>query len=487
MTHTKIVCTIGPSTCDTTSIHKLMKCGMNLARLNGSHNTLEWHRETIERIRTLNEATPILLDIPGRKLRVDARQIPVDCSVGTEVVFSHDAEGDGSTRIIVDSSHISDLLNKGDPILVADGKLEFAVKYIQGKDVVTEVVSAGRVGSRMGINLPNSSANLPVFSQGDRELIQFGIENGIDFLGFSFVGSAAEVKQLRQLIGAVQTIGVISKIETQSGIENLDEILEVSDGILLDRGDLGSETTIENVGVLQKRVIAEANAAAKPVIVATQMLHSMVNSQVPTKAEITDITNAVIDGASALMLSEETAIGAFPNECVSLMKRVITQVEETGLVQSQAGSEVLDPSVEDAQPRAIAKAIDTICKSMHVTKIVCVTMSGFAARVVSSHKPDQKILAATNSVERTRQFNLLWGVEGSYVPFEFDPYSSSHIVQCLKALWQQDKIVESDTIVVTAVMHPRRGNRMNMIEIHNVSDLATSFGWKTAELDSETE
>jgi pyruvate kinase len=265
----------------------------------------------------------------------------------------------------------------------------------------------------------------------------------------------------------------VAKVETAAALEHLPSILRAAGGIMIDRGDLSAETSFEQVGILQKQILAEARRAACPVIVATEMLQTMIDFPVPTKAELCDITNAVLDGAAALMLSGETAVGKYPVEAVTTMRRVADAAHAH--LQSTLDRPAAEPG--SSVPEAVGEAIAGICRRLGVTKIVAITKSGYAARMIAAHAPRQPIIAVSNDAEAARSFNLLRGTRGIHLDVEFPRTAMDHIPRCLELLWRRKEIQDDDLILVTAVGYPKSGNRMNVIQTHQVGDLRESLQW----------
>jgi pyruvate kinase len=263
---------------------------------------------------------------------------------------------------------------------------------------------------------------------------------------------------------------VLSKVENLGAMTNLAEVIGASDAVMIDRGDLSVETDLEGVALRQKEILRAARSAGTPVIVATEMLHSMIDHAVPTKAEVSDITNAVLDGASALMLSGETAIGAYAVEAVSLMRRVADRA--AGSMQDS-----LDAEPGASVPMAVGEAIAMMCRRLPITKIVAITISGYAARMVAAGRPRQPILAVSNDPERIRSLNLLYGTDAVFLPIVFSRTSTDHVAECLKALWLEERLADDDLVLVTSVGYPKSGTRMNLIQTHAIADLRDSLGW----------
>lgn len=443
---------------------------MSVARLNGSHSDLDWHAETIALIRRTLPNVPILLDIPGRKIRTTQLAIEPHFKEGDAVVLTTDTSYVGHDKVPVNYPNLHNDLKPGHAVLADDGTLRFKVKEVIGSDIVLEAECDGQLKSRKGINVPFVRLKTPLVTQRDHDMMAFAVEQGVDFVGISFVESAMHVEAIRDLADG-DWPRIVAKVENQGGLENAEEILEAADAIMIDRGDLSVETNLESVALYQKRVLQAARRHNTPVIVATEMLHNMIDARIPTKAEVSDITNAVLDGCAATMLSGETAVGAFPVEAVRTMRRIA----------DAAMDHVIGPATNDASlepPQAMGDAIAMICKELAVTKVVAITISGFAARIVSSRSLRQPILAVSNDQMAARSFNLLSGVTGVYLDIEFSRSSTDHIADCLKALFMRGDLTLDDVILVTSVGYPRSGNRMNLIQTHRISDLAESLNWR---------
>lgn len=467
---TKIVCTIGPRTESAEALRTLVDAGMDVARLNGSHNTLSWHAATIARIRQVAPDVPILLDIPGRKIRTTQLVHEPSFAIGAVIVLTTDTSHDGRVKVPVNYSGLHKDLRADHVILADDGTLRFVVVKVEGQDIHCRAETAGQLKSCKGINVPFVKLQTAMVTDRDRHMMAFARENDVDFVGLSFVESAAHVEAIRELAGGDRP-RIVSKIENQGGLDHMDEIIATTDAIMIDRGDLSVETNIENLSLFQKRIILAAQRAAKPVIVATEMLHSMIVSPMPTKAEISDISNAVLDGCSATMLSGETAVGEFPFEAVRVMKQVAKAA--AGYMHGENGG----GSAPAAVPQAVGEAIALMCRSLPITKIVAVTRSGYAAREIAARQPRQPILAVSDDIHAARSFNLLAGVEGIHVDVPFSRTSTDHIIKCLNVLWRRDKLTDDDMVLVTAVGYPRSGNRMNLLQTHVVGDLAETLDW----------
>jgi pyruvate kinase len=470
---TKIVCTIGPKTEDVLSIASLIESGMTMARLNGSHNTLEWHIAVIQRIREVDPFLPILFDLPGRKIRTSQSNKDLTFDKHDQVVFTTNQHYLGVNKVVVNYEKLHLDLKAGDTLLADDGTLKFSVLEIRGDDISCRAEISGTLKPAKGINVPYIKMSAPLVSEKDSARIEMCKEHGVDFVGVSFVDSGEQLKEVYKHLSGSPT-EVIAKVENQFGLDNLDSIIQNAFGILIDRGDLGAETKISNIPLMQKRIITTANKYGKPVIVATEMLHTMIDNPFPTKSEVNDIANAVLDGASALMLSGETAVGEYPFEACKLMQEVALVTEET-LTSNRS----FDVEIENNTSGVVAKCINLACANLDITKIIAVTFSGFSARMISLYRPKQSILVVTESIQKCRQLNLLWGVQASVSEFSFTPTDPNNSKDALKSLYEKGELVSEDTAIVTAVRYPnpKVNTTMNFFEVHKIQDLIEIFSW----------
>jgi len=464
----KIIATIGPKTANKVFLKKLEKAGMSIARLNGSHNTLLWHDTTIRLIQDVLPNIPILFDIPGKKIRTIQLKHEPKFNKGDKIVLTTDQSFDGSIKVPVNNLNLHLSLSKNDIILADDGTLKFTVINVQNKDIICKAQSSGQLKSAKGINVPYVNIKGPLITERDRKLISFCKRNKVDFIGISFVESAEHVEKIRKLIKG-QSPRIVAKVENSNGLKNVDEIAQATDVIMIDRGDLSTETDLENLAIYQKEIIKSGSAYSKPVIVATEMLHTMIENPIPTKAEVMDISNAVIDGASATMLSGETAIGKYPIESIKIMKKVSDSI----IFNINKGS---DKTIDI--PEAIGKSIVQLCNMLPITKIITLTISGYAARMISSEFPRQPILAVSNDKMAARSFNILQGTKGIHVDVKFRKDSLEHVMECLEILWKRKEIKKSDCILITSLAYPNKGRRMNNIQTYYVSDLIKNLKWK---------
>ena len=414
MRKTKIVCTLGPATNDVEIMKQLIHNGMDAARINFSHGTYETHAETIAKLKQareeLNAPIPLILDTKGPEIRVktfkeDKVRLEEDA---TFTLTTREVEGDVNI-VSVTYADLPKDVHRGSRILIDDGLIELKVEDITETDVVCKVVNGGVVKSHKGVNLPGVEVNLPSLMEKDIEDLKFGVENGFDIVAASFIRSAEDVLKIRRVLeenGGGQ-MHIISKIENQQGVENIDKILEASDGIMVARGDLGVEIPPEEVPLVQKILIAKANRIGKPVITATQMLESMVHSPRPTRAEANDVANAIFDGSDAIMLSGETAAGAYPLEAVATMARIALKAESAVDYAAKLANTTEPARVNITN--AISMAACATAAELKTAAITTVTKSGFTARMISRYRPACPLIASTSDETVWRQMNLIWG------------------------------------------------------------------------------
>ena len=413
---TKIVCTIGPASRDADTMREMLEAGMNVARLNFSHGTHEEHRKTIETFRRVRDEqdrpAAILLDTKGPEIRLG------DFENGSEILeegdeFTLTSEECPGTKERVSTTYkaLPSQVSLGTSILIDDGRVRLRVAGTTEDEVRCIVVNGGKVSNRKGVNIPNQSLDLEYISEADRQDILFGIEMGVDYVAASFVRSGADVKVLRSLLNenGGDRIKIISKIENTEGIENFKEILALSDGIMIARGDMGVEVDFEKLPGIQKKFIKECCKAGKTVITATQMLESMTHSPAPTRAEITDVANAVFDGTSAVMLSGESAAGDYPVETVKAMAKIVSQAEEDAEEVNQYKFLEVETNDRDVS-NAMGHAACTTAHDIKASAIVAITTSGYTAEMMAKYKPVEPIIAATPDSKTYHQQALTRGV-----------------------------------------------------------------------------
>ena len=473
MSVTKIIGTIGPVTNNEKSLLALAEAGMDIIRLNGSHADLQWHSETIKLIRKVLPDIPILLDIPGRKIRTSMLEHEPSFEQGDEIILTTEQGHDGSSKVSLNRNDLQEHIKSGAVILADDGTLKFTVTKVAGQDIHCRAEANGILRSCKGINVPYVDLGGELVTERDKKMVDFACEHQIDFIGISFVESAEHVELIRSL-SQNNWPRIIAKIENQGGMNNMDSIMQSADAIMIDRGDLSVETNLENLVIFQKRIIDSARSYGRPVIVATEVLHSMISNPFPTKAEVSDITNAVLDGCSATMLSGETAIGRFPVESVKTMRGILDAADCHAQDILDNNSQKGKVSIQDAMKDASA----LICRSLPITKIIAVTMGGYAARMIASSRPRQPILAISNDFMAARSFNLFPGTKGYYVDVNFSRSSTDHIIKCIETLWREKKLDNDDLVLVSAVGYPKPGNVMNLLQTHYIKDLIEALKWQ---------
>ena len=472
MRRTKIVCTIGPNSIRQDVLLGLRDAGMDIVRLNGSHSDLDWHREAIEIVKDVLHDLPILLDIPGRKIRTTRLNFEPKFKTGDTVVLTTDRNYDGREKVPVNYQKLHTDLSIGDTVMADDGTLKFSVSKLVGQDIHMIAENDGQLKSLKGINVPFVKLNTLLVTEKDESMINFACENEIDFIGISFVESAKHLEEIRKLVGK-RSLRIVAKIENQRGLENLEEVVAAADAIMIDRGDLSVETSLHDLAIKQKRIVKEAIKYGKPVIVATEMLHTMIDNPFPTKAEVADISNAVLDGASATMLSGETAIGKFPVEAVITMRKIIEASEVSLFGLQDFDAPILSTSVSDA----ISLAIPLICRELPITKVVVITRFGYAANMISRASLRQPVIAVSDDYMASKSFNLIPGTRGVFSKIPFPRITSDHIFFILKQLYS-DKILEiNDFVVVSGITYPVKGSRMNTIQIFKIRELVIEFDW----------
>jgi pyruvate kinase len=443
---TKIVCTLGPATSTEASVRGLIEAGMNVARLNFSHGTHEQHAATIAMLRKLSAAAkqPLALlgDLQGPRIRIGDLENPVDVGVGDDVVLVPEAEAKAADLPITYDRLAVDV-HVGDRILVDDGLIELVVLNVAGSRVSARVLTGGQVKSHKGLNLPGIHVSAPSLTAKDIADIEFAVKQDVDYLALSFVRRAEDIESLRALIP--KSILIIAKIEKDVALTNIESIILSADGVMVARGDLGVELPFEEVPGAQKRIISIANRYGRPVITATQMLESMIEHPRPTRAEASDVANAIIDGTDAVMLSAETAAGKYPRLAVEAMTRIIREVEQH---PPEADSNVLRGSGVVTTEVAIAAATIAAVQMLGAPLVVVFTKGGFSARVVASHRPRVPILALTDQPGTYRQLALVWGIIPELVP-HCNTYDEM-MKRARSAVVARELAASGDRIIVTA-------------------------------------
>lgn len=475
MRKTKIVCTIGPASESEEMLEKLMKAGMNVARLNFSHGDHAEHKARIDSIRKvskkLGKTVAILLDTKGPEIRTHSmKDGGIELERDTEVIVSMtEVEGTPEKFSVTYDNLINDV-EEGSYILLDDGLIELQVKRIDkdNGEVVCDVLNTGELKNKKGVNLPGVKVSLPGITDKDAEDINFGISEGVDFIAASFVRRPSDVLDIRKLLEAQKntTISIIPKIENQEGIDNIKDILEVSDGLMVARGDMGVEIPPESVPMVQKDLIRQCNKLGKPVITATQMLDSMQRNPRATRAEASDVANAIYDGTDAVMLSGETAAGLYPEEAVKTMRNIAVSAEG-----AQDYKKLLSDRtklVETSLVNAIGVSVAHTALNLNVKAIVAATESGSTARTISKYRPQSDIIAVTPNSETARQCALVWGIHP--VIKEGRKTTDALLNNAVATAVETEKVQNGDLIIITAGVPTGEKGTTNMMKLHLVGD-----------------
>ncbi len=420
----KIIATLGPASQDKKVIKNLLKAGMDVARINFSHGTHEEHARMIQNLREcaseLNRPVTILQDLSGPKIRTgEMADGPVELVHGNELILTTD-EVSGTAEIVqVNFSELPQSVNLGGRILLDDGRLELLVKEVKGSQVITEVIQGGPLKAHKGVNLPGANLRIRALTEKDQVDLEFGLSQDIDVLALSFVRSAEDITRLRDAIQTINPerskIPIIAKLEHPDAIKNLHDIIHIADGVMVARGDLGIEMPPESVPIIQKRIISSANKHLSFVIIATQMLDSMISNPRPTRAEASDVANAILDGSDAVMLSGETAIGKFPVKTVKMMASIICQSEEHSDEWGRLSLDLTDDSSHD-DAVYITRAARELAQDRAVSAIAVFTRSGRTARLMSKARPNVPILAFTPDLQTYQYLSMLWGTTPYLIP-----------------------------------------------------------------------
>ncbi len=447
--------------------------GMDIARLNFSHATHEDHQKFIDHLKTINAGlkTPIgiMLDTKGPEIRIGKFKEPVTLKDNEEVVITTEPLEYSTEKIIeISYANLPKIVEKGSLIYIADGTVELRVEEVRGKEVICKVSIGGEIGTRKNVNIPGSIVDLPAVSEQDVSDIEFGIQNGIDFIAQSFVKTPEDVLEVRALLKKhnAEHIHIIAKIESFQALQYLDEIIKVSDGIMVARGDLGVQIPIEEIPEIQKKIIKKCNIAGKPVITATQMLESMIKNPRPTRAEATDVANAIIDGTDAIMLSGETANGKHPLRVIDVMDRIARKTERTlKHIRMYPWSE----TEKDHKPTIIDSLSRSVChtaRDLEAVAIITCTATGNTARQISAHRPITPIIAITPHEREFRKLVLSWGVQPILI--ETPQNTDELIAYAIDIAKQEGYIASFDLVVITASIPFNTAGTMNMMKVEFV-------------------
>ena len=468
MRKTKIVCTMGPSTDKDDVLRQLMLEGMNVARCNFSHGSYEEHKKRMDRIKKFRKElglpVAILLDTKGPEVRLKSfKDGKVVLEEGQLFTLTADEVEGTKEKVSVTYSRLYEDLEEGMKVLIDDGLIEMKVEKVDRNNIICRVINGGTISNNKGVNVPEVDLSMPYISDKDREDILFGISQDVDFIAASFVQKKEDILQLRKLLekNGGEEIKIISKIENAQGVANIDDIIEVSDGIMVARGDMGVEIPCEEVPVIQKKIIKKAYRAGKQVITATQMLESMIKNPRPTRAETTDIANAVYDGTSAIMLSGETAAGAYPVEALKTMVRIAERTEED--VDYRKRFFEYDRKVNPDITDAICHATCTTAHDLNAKAIVTVTKSGRSGRMISRYRPECDIISCATTEKVCRQLALSWGVTPILIKEEkevFDLFDKA-----IQAAVKADLLKKGDLTVITSGVPIGISGTTNMIKV----------------------
>lgn len=452
MKKTKIVCTIGPASLESETLEQMAQAGMNCVRINTAYGDFDRYKTVVENVREVADI-PVLIDLKGPeiRLRTDKEFTAKKGEVlsvgfnGEDISFNH---------------NFFDKMNVGDVVFIDNGKIRTSVSEKTDGSLSLLVVNGGAVSDGKGINVPNKQLSVPTLSSRDKKIINFAKEHDIEFLALSFTRNATDVKNLKSASKDF-TGAVISKIENFEGITNFEEILGLSDGIMIARGDLGVEIEPERVPLVQKEFVRRCNQAGKPVVTATEMLESMMHQPNPTRAEVSDVANAILDGTDATMLSGETAIGEFPVESVAMMSRIALETEKAvkSSVQDKGFVNISD---------TVSWSIQRICQNMPLTKIITLTRSGYTAKMISRFKLPEPVIAVTPNKMVKKQLELVYGV----VPVHYDYCKEEdHLLSVASKLYSKKLLHIEDLVLFTAAFRTQMKHASNLIEIHSLKEL----------------
>lgn len=460
---TKIICTIGPATDSSETIAKLAKAGMNIVRLNMSHGDQKSHLKVIKQIKNLNKKLnhpiAILMDLQGPEIRTGVIKESLNLKVGEIFYFTVAPDDTEARSVHVNYEHMMSDLKKGDKITLDNGLINLEVLDVRERKLQCKVLEGGMLGSRKHINLPGIRVKLPSLTRKDKEDILFAVKNDLDFIALSFTRSADDVIRARNIVreanGHAQ---LISKIENEEGVENFDSILDVSDGIMVARGDLGVEVPIEELPVIQRHLVRKCALIGKPVIVATHLLESMIQNPIPTRAEVTDVANAVYEQADAIMLSGETATGKYPIHCVEYLDTISKRIEQ------EKGMEFYKKRQDLVTREELARSACRLADSMNAPAIVVITRRGLLAHQVASFRPKSSIIYAFTNMSNVRR--KLW-LTRSVVPFmlDFSNDPEKTMKNAFKKLHQRSRVIEGDQVVVVSDINTSDGSRVTSIQV----------------------
>lgn len=464
---TKIVCTLGPASESQEVLAALLDAGMNVARLNFSHGDFASHQRRIDLVRTVaaqkGKHVALLQDLSGPKLRIGPMLGPVELQSGAMFILTNRNVPGDEKEVSLTYSNLPQEVEVGDTILLADGLLEMRVLRQDQRDIHCRVVHGGKLDSHKGINLPRRTLKLSGLTSKDKDDLKFGLHAGVDLVAMSFVRNADDLRALRSLMQQLGlVVPIIAKIEKHEALADIDAIIEATDGLMVARGDLAVETSLERVPLVQKILIEKCNRQGKPVITATQMLRSMVDNPRPTRAEAADVANAVLDGTDAVMLSEETAVGKFPLETVQVMERILSAAETRLSRRERLPVEKHQGKV--SVPAAISHAVTAMAHELKVAAIFAPTQTGSTARMVARYRPSVPIIAFTPVLTTARQLALVWGVQPVLIDREYQ--STDELIKKCKELALASGLVQTgECVIVAAGLPPGAPSSTNLIKV----------------------
>ncbi len=471
MRRTKIICTMGPATeglCE-----KLIKNGMDAARFNFSHENHEIHGRRIEEMKKarkkVNIPIPLICDTKGPEMRIGVVKKKFNLKKGTEIrIVTANIEGD-EKALSITNKLLYKKVGPGQKIFIDDGRIELEVKKIEGSSIICNVVSGGMLSSRKGVNVPDCDTGLPFMTEQDIKDIEFAIDHDFDYIALSFVHNAADIYRIRGILKKKyrEDIKIIAKIENKEAVKNIDEIIEASDSIMIARGDMGIELPISQVPVIQKRLIKKCYTSAKPVIVATQMLESMTDNPLPTRAEVSDVANAVYDGTSVVMLSGETAAGDFPIKSLQMMAKVIEETEKDIDYEMRFNIENFK-DIEKNALNIISKVAVVTAFEIDAKAIIMPTRTGRSARMVSSFRPKSPIIAITMEPTIQRQMNMSWNIKP--ILSEFIGNQKELFESLMGKVVESKTVKKGDIVIMIAGIPTGSSGKTNMMKIHKIGD-----------------
>ncbi|MGK7957506.1 MAG: pyruvate kinase [Crocosphaera sp.] len=465
---TKIVATIGPASRSREILIQMINAGMNVARLNFSHGSYEDHEKMIALLRSVSDEleTPITLlqDLQGPKIRIGQLQDgQISLKDGEQLTLVPIAEASHQSNTVgIDYPYLAEEAEIGAKILLDDGLLQLQIQEIKGNSVICKIIEGGILKSRKGVNLPSLDLRLPSLTEKDKKDLDFGLSQGIDWVSLSFVRKADDLRTLRQLLvgKGYRDVPIIAKIEKPQAVDNLEEIVEECNGLMVARGDLGVEVSPEKVPILQKKMIQLCNFRGKPVITATQMLESMINNPRPTRAEASDVANAIIDGTDAVMLSGESAVGKYPIKAVEMLAKIAKEVETDVSFPNS-------PPADTDETRALSEALNIVDKIMDLRYVVTFTTSGYTSLLASKERPSVPVIAITPNVKVYHRLNLIWGVIPVLIHEEVDSFEAlvNQAETCLK---QKQVVQPGDKILILGGIPTKISRGTNFLKIHQI-------------------